>query len=169
MTREAALAAFDEARDRFLVAFEQVPDAALGFLEPGDDYSIGGLLAHLTWGLRHYSGVLDTAVSGGFGEFRDRSDPDDLARAAAEGRAGLSASERGAALESLGAAHGQLADQVRTMPEADFERTAPVLYGDASEPFRTSAATVLDWMTEHYDEHIAHVGELLAAAGKLED
>ena len=169
MSREAALAAFDEARDRFLVAFEEVPDTALGFLKPGDDYSIGGLLAHLTWGLRHYSGVLEAAVSGGFGEFRDPPDPADLARASAEGRESLSASDRGAALKSLGSAHARLAVQARAVPEADFERTAPVRYGDATEPFPTSAATILVWMTEHYDEHVPHVGELLAAAGGRAD
>ena len=164
MTRDAALAAFDEARDRFLAAFEQVPDAALGFLKPGDDYSIGGLLAHVTWGLRHYSSVLEGAVAGGFSELRDRTDPAEQERIDAEGRAALSAAERGPALSSLGSAHARLSDQVRGLPEVDFERTAPVLYGDATEPYPTSAKTVLDWMTDHYDEHVPHVGELLAAA-----
>jgi hypothetical protein len=164
MSREAALAAFDEARDRFLATFGEVPDAALGFLKPGDDYSIGGLLAHVTWGLAHYSGVLEAVVSAGFGEVLDRSDPAEQERVAAEGRTGLAAGERDAAVSSLGAAHGRLASQVRSLAESDFERTAPVLYGNATEPYATSAATVLTWMTEHYDEHVPHVGELLAAA-----
>jgi hypothetical protein len=164
MSREAAMAAFDESRDRFLDAYERVPDAALGFLKPGDDYSIGGLLAHLTWGLRHYAGVLEAAAAGGFGEVRDPTDRAEQDRVSAEGRRTIAAAERGASLASLGAAHARLAGQVRSLPESDFERTAPVLYGDATEPYPTSAATVIGWMTEHYDEHVPHVAELLAAA-----
>lgn len=164
MSREAALAAYDAARDRFLAAFEEVPDAALGFLKPGDDYSIGGLLSHVTWGLTHYSSVLEHVVSGGFGEVRDPTDPAEQERVAAAGRAAVAPDERGAALSALDAAHGRLARQVRSLAEADFERTAPVLYGDATEPYATNAATVVGWMTEHYDEHVPHVGELLAAA-----
>jgi hypothetical protein len=118
----------------------------------------------VTWGLTHYSSVLEAVVSGGFGEMRDRSDPADQERVAAEGRAELAPAGRGAALSSLGAAHVRLASQVRSLPDADFGRTAPVLYGEATEPYATSAATVLTWMTEHYDEHVPHVGELLAAA-----
>jgi len=164
MSRDAALAAYDEARDRFLTAFEEVPDAALGFLKPGDEYSIGGLLAHVTWGLTHYAGVLDGVVSSGFGEVLDRTDPADQERAAAEGRAALSPARRGAALSSLVAAHARLGGQVRSLAESDFERTAPVIYGAATEPYATSAATVVGWMTDHYDEHVPHVAELLAAA-----
>jgi len=164
MSREAALAAYDEARDRFLVAFEEVPDPALGFLKAGDDYSIGGLLAHVTWGLTHYSGVLEAVVSGGFGEVRDPTDPAEQERVAAAGRASLAPAERGGALAALTAAHARLASQVRSLADGDFERTAPVLYGDTTEPYATSAATVMGWMTDHYDEHVPHVSELLAAA-----
>jgi hypothetical protein len=164
MSREAALVAYDEARDRFLAAFEEVPDAALGFLKAGDDYSIGGLLAHVRWGLTHYSGVLEAVVSGAFEEVRDPTDPAEQERVAAEARASLAPADRGAALSSLAAAHARLGSQVRSLAEADFDRTAPVLYGDATEPYATSAATVMGWMTEHYDEHVPHVAELLAAA-----
>jgi len=164
MSRETALAAYDEARDRFLAAFEEVPDAALGFLKVGDDYSIGGLLAHVTWGLTHYSGVLEAVVASEFGEVRDPADPAGQERVAAEGRASLAPAERDAALSSLTTAHVRLASQVRSLAEADFERTAPVLYGDATESYATSAATVMGWMTDHYDEHVPHVAELLAAA-----
>lgn len=163
MTREAALAAFDEARDRFLVAFERVPDDALGFLKPGDDYAVGGLLPHLTSSIEHYMRVLDRAVAGGFGELRVQVDPADAARSTEAARRGLDAGGRGPALDDLRRAHDQLVSRSRELAEADFEREAPVLYGDATEPHPTSAAVIAGWLTDHYDEHVAHVRDLLAA------
>jgi hypothetical protein len=163
MSREAVLAAFDQARDRFLTAFERVPDPALAFLKPGDDHSIGGLLAHLAGGIGHYTNVLDAAVAGGFREMSDRVDPPDSGRAPDASRRGVGASERGSALGRLRAAHDRFAGRVRDLPEADFERTAAVRYGDAVEPFPTSAALIAGWLTDHYDEHVPHVAELLAA------
>ena len=163
MSRDGALGAFDEARDRFLAAFDRVPDAALGFLKPGDDYAIGGLLAHMTWGMGHYSDVLDRVAAGGFGELRDRIDPAETDRSAEEARRGIDGAARGPALEAMRAAHDRFVRRCRDLAEADFERTSPVFYGDATEPHPTSAAVVAGWLTDHYDEHVPHVGELLTA------
>jgi len=163
MSRDATLGAFDEARDRFLTAFERVPDAALGYLKPGDDQSVGGLLPHLTWGIGHYTGVLAAAAAEDFGEVRDRADPAETERTADAARRGLDGPERGPALDALREAHDRLVRRCRDLPEADFERTAPVFYGDATAPHPTSAAVVVGWLTDHYDEHAPHVGELLAS------
>src|SRR5258708_34680820 len=59
MAREAALADFDIARAEWESAFAQVPDAALAYLKPGDDYALGGLQVHVNWVLVHYGRVLD--------------------------------------------------------------------------------------------------------------
>lgn len=163
MSRDAALVAFDRARDRFLTAFERVPDAALRFLPAGDDYAVGGLLAHLTWGLGHYAEVLDSVVAAGYGEVRVPSDPDEEQRVGEASRRGIEGADRPAALASLQDAHDGLARQLRALPEDEFERTAPVIFGDATEPFPTGAAVIAGWLTDHYDEHVPHVGELLAA------
>src|SRR2546425_2648869 len=56
--REAALSDFDAARAEWESVFAQVPDAALAYLKPGDDYALGGLQVHVNWILVHYSRVL---------------------------------------------------------------------------------------------------------------
>jgi len=164
MSREAALAAFDEARDRFLAAFERVPDDALGFLKPGDELALGGLLPHVTWGLEQYGQLLDTIVAGGFGEMRKRLEPAELERIAAVVRRGIDAEGRPAELGSLREAHAHLAGRVRALPEADYEHAAPVFYGDAAEAHPTSAAVIMGWMTGHYDEHVPQIADLLTEA-----
>src|SRR5260370_30900800 len=50
---------FDAARAEWEAVFAQVPDAALLYLKPGDDYALGGLQVHVNWVLTHYSRVLD--------------------------------------------------------------------------------------------------------------
>jgi hypothetical protein len=82
-------------------------------------------------------------------------------RGAEEARRGLDGPGRGPALQSMRSAHDRFVRLARELPE--FERTAPVFYGDASEPHPTSGAVVCGWLTEHYDEHVPHVAELLAA------
>ena len=53
MEREAALADFESARKEWEAAFANVPDGALTYLKPGDDYSLGGLQVHVNWVLVH--------------------------------------------------------------------------------------------------------------------
>lgn len=163
MTRDEALTAFDHARDRFLDAFARVPDDALDFLKPGDDYAIGGLLVHVSWSMTHYGAVLADMVAAGFGEVHDEVRPADMERVGAEARRGLQAAERAGALAGLGHEHDRLAGQMRQLSEADFERQAPVFYTGASEPFPTSAAMIAGWMTDHYHEHVPHIDQLLSS------
>jgi DinB superfamily len=163
MSRDAAVAAFDAARDRFLTAFERVPDAALGYLPAGDDYAVGGLLAHVTWGIGHYSAVLDSIVGSSYGELSVPNDPDEERRVNEAARQGIEGGERPEALASLRAAHDGLVRRFRELPEGDFERTAKVVFGDAAEAHPTGAAVIAGWLTEHYDEHVPHVDQLLAA------
>src|SRR5438094_9164088 len=68
MEREAALADFESARKEWEAAFANVPDGALTYLKPGDDYSLGGLQVHVNWVLVHYRRVLDAILAAGFGE-----------------------------------------------------------------------------------------------------
>ena len=49
MERDAALSDFAAARQEWEEAFARVPDEALRYLKPGDDYSLGGLQVHINW------------------------------------------------------------------------------------------------------------------------
>lgn len=163
MSTDAALAAFDEARDRFLAVFERVPDDALAFLPPGDEYAIGGVLPHLTWSIDHYGDILDAVVAGGFAGLRDPTDPTEVERVNDEARQGLDGPGRERALAALRTAHDRLVAMVRDLPEPEFEHSAPVLYRGSEEPYPTSAAAICGWVTDHYEGHIPHVEQLLTA------
>src|SRR5437879_13554521 len=94
MEREAALADFETARKEWEGAFAKVPDGALTYLKPGDDYSLGGLQVHVNWVLVHYRRVLDGMIAAGFAETAPRDPPGDVTRALAGAKRGLMPAER---------------------------------------------------------------------------
>src|SRR5260370_145436 len=71
--------------------------------------------------------------------------------------------ERGALLAELAAAHERVRALVTSLDEATFMRSAPVIYPPASAPYATSCRDIMGWLTDHYDEHTAQVGQLLEA------
>jgi hypothetical protein len=162
--RAEVVAAFDAARDRFLAAFAEVPDAALTYLPEGDEFAIGALLLHVTDPLRTYRTLLeDMAASPG------RLDQGgDLAQqeAALQQRLEIiaarpTAAERAPLLASLEAAHQQLRARLLATPTADFDREIDVIYPGSTEPYPTSPRMVAGWVIDHYDEHVPHVAALL--------
>src|SRR6267143_5700492 len=68
VVKDEALADFEASRKEWDLAFAQVPDEALGYLKPGDDYALGGLQVHVNWVLTHYRRVLDGIVTARFGQ-----------------------------------------------------------------------------------------------------
>lgn len=159
--RGAVLTDFAGARDRFLSAFREVPDEALRFLRPGDDYALGGLMHHISWVLVRYARVLEAISAAGFGEVRSEDPPDEVADANEKAREGLEAGQRRAALDDLHSRHARVEELIRTLPAQDFERKAPVVYGPGPEPYPTSPADVVGWLKDHYEEHVPHARELL--------
>lgn len=162
MERDAALAEFNAAREEFFGAFERVPDEALGFLKLGEDYSLGGLVPHVSWVLTHYTRVLEGIAASGFSETRTADPPEEIENVAVQTRRGLVAATRAAALEAVVQRHDSVIQLVRAFPPHEFEREAPVYFGDAPDPYPTSPAAVVGWLRDHYAEHVPHVAELLA-------
>src|SRR5712692_11793802 len=75
MDRESSLRDFEKARGEWEAAFEKVPDAALTYLKPGDDYSLGGLQVHVNWVLEHYNRVLNAIVAASFEQIGPQDPP----------------------------------------------------------------------------------------------
>ena len=94
MEREAALADFELARSEWESAFAKVPDGALGYLKPGDDYALGGLQIHVNWVLTHYRRVLDGIVAGRFVQLGPQDLPGEGQAAVHKAKAGLVAPQR---------------------------------------------------------------------------
>ena len=161
--RETALNTFNRAREGLETAYASVPDDALRYLPPGDDYTLGGLAAHVTDTLLGYGGVLNQMVSAGFGEVHT-SDANDAAKQRRDRlvREGFGPDERPGVFQEMSQAHEAVASQVRALNPADFSRAAPVYFGDAQEPYQTRAGDLLQWLSDHYDEHTLQVAELLA-------
>src|SRR5438128_12067641 len=89
--REAALSDFDAARAEWEAVFAQVPDAALSYLKPGDDYALGGLQVHVNWDLVHYSRVLDGVQADPNHELQPLNRPEESTAANKRANASLTA------------------------------------------------------------------------------
>jgi hypothetical protein len=160
-SREDVLRQFDHARDEFVEAVRSAPDAALRFKPEGEDYTLGGLIVHVSDVLRRYAKVLDDLREHSFGAFvapphvTPAEDADQIVY-------GFGGESRGRVLEAMRLAHSVLFDAVRTIPEADFSRQAEVTYG-SGDPYPTSPADVVGWVADHYREHTQQIGQLISA------
>ena len=162
MERKAALADFDRARAEWEAAFARVPDAALGFLKPGDDYSLGGLMAHVNWVLVHYGRVLDAIVAGGFEAVGPQDPPGEDVQAREAARRGLSgAAERGRSLAEMAVLHERARSAMTTLQATDWDRKCPVVYAPGDEPYDTSPRDVAGWLSDHYREHVSQTADLI--------
>ncbi|HXF81830.1 MAG TPA: DinB family protein [bacterium] len=160
--RDAGLAAFTQARDRYQDAYRVVPDEALRYVPHGEDYTLGGLVVHVTDVIEHYARTLEQMIAAGFGQVRVVDPEEGRAEREALIREGYGGAERARVFAEMGTAHDALAAKVRALSAADYTRKAPVLYGaDATEPYPTSAADILGWLTDHYREHTTQAAELL--------
>ncbi len=160
----ALLAAFDANRDAYVALMRRVPDADVGFLEPGDDYSVGGIAVHVNYVFDHYLGLLATMRSGDFAECRAEDPPGLAERARARAGMSLTRAEVDAELERTRELHGELRAAIERLGD-DRERKAPVFFGAAPEAYPTSALDILGWVSGHYDEHVPQVEALIAESG----
>jgi hypothetical protein len=146
---EAALAGFDAAREEWEAAFARVPDAALTYLKPGDDYALGGLLVHVNWVLDRYLHVLEAKPVVAFPPVSTDA-----------GR-GLTPEGRRKSLQEMDRLHAAVRTVVTGLDEAEWLRQTPVVYGPGEDPFPTSPEDLVTWLTDHYREHVAQCGDLV--------
>lgn len=165
-----ALAAFDQARDLFLAAFAEAPDAALPYVPPGDEYALGILPMHLQDPIHDYMAIFERIQRTDFAPFDMSADPDAAAKAeaAAQHHRALAAqrpagAERAAMLADLARAHDLVRTRMAPLDDATFTRQAQVVFAGGGAPYPTSARDILGWVTDHYNEHTQQVGELLAS------
>jgi hypothetical protein len=158
---EAALGKFDQARDTFAGTMTAIPEEALTYLRPGDDYALGGLVAHANFVLQHYLITMDALINEGFGELRPQEPPELHETANRRAKAGLRPGERAVELEEMGRLHEQFSQRARRLA-ANWDRKAQVYFGAAEEPYPTAPSDVLGWVIDHYHEHVPHAAELLA-------
>jgi hypothetical protein len=161
MERQAALADFEAARGEWEDAFARVPDAALAYLKTGDDYALGGLQIHVNWVLVHYGRVLDGIIAGRFGELGPQDPPGAEQDARAGAKRGLMAAGRAPSLDEMGGLHAAVHAAIRDLPESDWARKAPVIYGTGEAPYETSPEDIVGWLCDHYREHVEQSADLI--------
>jgi hypothetical protein len=155
---QAALQKFDDARHAFEAVLEQAPEPALAYLKPGDDYALGGLIFHVNVVLERYIDVLQ-GVMAGPDEVVLADDTARFEAAHARAREGLQAGQLRPALERMDNLHGQLRAMAQSVAPEDWERRSSVQIGTGT-PYEASAADVLVWVTDHYQEHVPQAEEL---------
>jgi hypothetical protein len=168
-TPATALASFDSARDAFLAAFAGVPDEALSYVPPGDEYALGVLLIHLQDPIHHYLEVFDLARGAVFGVVDLGNGPEGAARARAdkERYAFLAAqrpsgAQRAGMLADLARAHQLVYERMAPLNDTTFARQVPVIYSADAAPFPTSARDIMGWLIDHYQEHVDQTRSILA-------
>lgn len=163
MEREAALADFEAARAEWESALAKVPDEALAYLKPGDDYALGGLQVHVNWVLVHYGRVLDAMISGGFAPIGPKDAPGEPEAANKRAKAGLTAAGRRESLTEMANLHQSVVRGVQSVAADDWTRKAPVVYGEGQDPYPTSPEDVIGWLREHYREHVGQSADLVVS------
>lgn len=161
MGRDDSLADLDAARQEWETAFAHVPDEALGYLKPGDDYALGGLQVHVNWVLLHYSRVLDGIIANRFGQLPPQDRPGEADEAVRRARAGMTAGERKKCLADMERLHADVQRSAAKVPATDWERKAPVVYGAGQDPFPTSPDEIVGWLRDHYREHVQQSADLV--------
>jgi uncharacterized damage-inducible protein DinB len=160
------LATFDTARDAFLAAFGQAPDAALPYVPAGEEYALAGLLMHLRDTTYHYLNAFEQARRADFGPVDLTVDVQQTEREARRHAELVAARPTGAdrepLLTDLRAAHERVRQTAKTLDGETFTRQAPVIYSAGSQPYPTSCRDILGWLTDHYDEHTRQVQGMLA-------
>ncbi|MHB8612204.1 MAG: DinB family protein [Candidatus Dormibacteraceae bacterium] len=161
MEREAALADFEAARREWESAFALVPDEALAYLRAGDDYALGGLQVHVNWVLTHYRRVLDGIVAGGFKALGPQDAPGEGEAVRRRAQEGLGKGDRSRALDEMGRLHAAVSSTVNRMQAGGWSRKVDVVYGEGQDPYPTSPEDILEWLRDHYREHVKQSADLV--------
>lgn len=162
VAQQSAMSDLETARSEWAASFEHVPDEALGYLKPGDDYSLGGLQTHVNWVLVHYHRVLDGIIAGGFRQLGPQDQPGEADAAGHKARSGMTPHERRAALDEMARLHSAIVAAAAKLAEDDWARKAPVTYGAGQDPYPTSPEDIVGWLRDHYREHVRQSADLVA-------
>lgn len=165
--RGAAMTAFNEGRDAFLAAYATVPDEALSYLPPGDEYALGALPIHICDSIEHYLLVFDRMTRANYGSFDLSQDADANAMSQQQHQRMLqarpTAAERAGLVDTVNATHDQLRQRFDPLTDEDFARTAPIIYDAGGQPYPTSVGMIVGWLSDHYREHVQQIQDLLAS------
>ncbi|MFN0070763.1 MAG: DinB family protein [Chloroflexota bacterium] len=161
--RDDSLSALEQARAAFVQAYEDVPDAALRYLPEGDDYALGGLIVHVANAMEQYAQVIQHMKAADFGQLKAAEGSGETPEMLEALRLGFHGPERARHWARLDNVHEALVTEVQSLHQEDFLRTAPIIFGAATEATPTTASMIMGWMIDHYHDHIGQVRDMRAA------
>lgn len=142
-------------------AFAPMPDAALAWLKPGDDYALGGIVIHLIQSLDGYIATLEALHAAGYRDTEGPAEDEAVVEAGlAHARRGLTPDERRPTFAEMTQRQEELGRLSQRANDEEFSRLVGVSYPGDEVPYPTSVALVLQWMTEHFNEHVPHARQL---------
>src|SRR5260370_33765489 len=125
---------FDAARAEWEAVFAQVPDAALLYLKPGDDYALGGLQVHVNWVLTHYSRVLDGIKADPYNQLQPLDPPGESTEVSKRANGALSAPERKPTLDEMSMLHRSVRDAAAGIARPAEPANTPAVACDGTCP-----------------------------------
>ncbi|TMB95911.1 MAG: hypothetical protein E6J38_04900 [Chloroflexi bacterium] len=162
-TKTDSIAALEKARKAIDDAFAPMPDSALAYLKPGDDYAIGGIVIHLIQSLDGYIATLEALGQAGYRDTEGPAEDESVVEGQlAHARLGLTPAERKSTFAEMAAKQQQLGRLAAKANDDEYARLVGVSYPGDDVPYPTSVALVLQWMTEHFTEHVPHARQLFA-------
>lgn len=163
LSRDEALSNFDQTREAFRRAIGQAPAECLGYLKEGDDYALGGIMYHVNAVLVHYRNALQAVLESRFSEVTPADPPNLFEEAGKKAKAGLDSPELARQLSTMDGLHAQVVELASSVPEADWDRKAPVHFEAGADAHPTACSDLLGWLSSHYEEHVPHIEGLIAS------
>ena len=159
-SRAQSIEKFDTTYGAYVRALEPLPDESLDFLIPGEDYALGGIAYHVNAVLVHYRNTFEAILADGLEETAPGDPPDLFETANAKAKHGLTPDQRGEVLAQTADLHGQVKRLAEGVDDEQFHTKTPVRYEAGADPYPTSAADILGWLSGHYEEHIPQIHQL---------
>lgn len=138
----------------FDAAFREIPNDKLSLLKQGDEYSLSGLIVHVTEILAFYTDVINRIAILSpelTSELRVSKDISDSSKKLMHD--GIAPPDRPRMLEVLKRTQRYFDDRVNQLPPEVYTVVVPIYYEDDAAASPTSPAIVVKWVTEHYIEH----------------
>jgi hypothetical protein len=63
-------------------------------------------------------------------------------------------------LDEMGRLHAAVVAAATRLPEGDWSRKCPVVYGAGQDPYPTSPEDIIEWLRDHYREHVQQSADL---------
>jgi hypothetical protein len=152
----------------FDAAFREIPNDKLSLKKPGEEYSLSGLIVHVTEILAFYTDVINrisVLPAERPSEIRVSKDISDYSKKIIT--EGVAPADKPRMLEVLKRTQRYFDDRVNQLPPEAYTIEVPIFYEDDGKSTMTSPALVVKWVTDHYVEHTQTIRDEIGPAPEV--